>query len=70
MNPWVTRSWAFVLSRMAMARRDDRGAGTVEYAVCVLAGAAFAAVLYVIVNSDAVSAQLSELLTSALEMDV
>lgn len=44
----------------------DRGMTTAEYAVGTLAAVAFAAVLYKVVRSDAVSSMLSELIRSAL----
>ena len=44
----------------------DRGMTTAEYAVGTLAAVAFAAVLYKVVRSDAVSSLLSGLIQSAL----
>lgn len=44
----------------------DRGMTTAEYAVGTVAAVAFAAVLYKIVRSDAVSSALSAIITSAL----
>lgn len=52
----------------AKAMRDalDHGMTTAEYAVGTIAAVAFAAVLYKIVRSDAVSSALSSIVTSAL----
>jgi hypothetical protein len=44
----------------------DRGMTTAEYAVGTIAAVAFAAVLYKIVQSDAVSSALTSIVTSAL----
>jgi hypothetical protein len=44
----------------------DRGMSTAEYAVGTVAAVAFAVVLYKIVRSDAVSAALTSIVTSAL----
>lgn len=44
----------------------DRGMTTAEYAVGTLAAVAFAAVLYKVVRSDAVTSLLSGLIQSAL----
>jgi hypothetical protein len=44
----------------------DLGMTTAEYAVGTVAAVAFAAVLYKIVRSDAVSSALSSIVTSAL----
>ncbi|MDT4918530.1 MAG: hypothetical protein QOH89_3230 [Pseudonocardiales bacterium] len=44
----------------------DAGMSTAEYAVGTVAAVAFAAVLYKIVRSDAVSAALTSIVTSAL----
>lgn len=49
----------------AMLRGED-GMSTAEYAVGTLAAAALAAVLYVIVTSDAVSTALTGLIQRAL----
>lgn len=47
-------------------RDNDAGMSTAEYAVGTIAAVAFAAVLYKIVRSDAVSSALSAIVTSAL----
>lgn len=56
------------ISRRAKAirRRIERGMTTAEYAVGTVAAVAFAAVLYKIVRSDAVSSALTSIVTSAL----
>jgi hypothetical protein len=46
--------------------RADAGMSTAEYAVGTVAAVAFAAVLYKIVRSPAVSSALSSIITSAL----
>ena len=48
------------------ATADDLGMTTAEYAVGTVAAVAFAAVLYKIVRSPAVSSALSSIITSAL----
>lgn len=50
----------------AIRRRIERGMTTAEYAVGTVAAVAFAAVLYKIVRSDAVSSALTSIVTSAL----
>jgi hypothetical protein len=50
----------------AIRRAIDQGMTTAEYAVGTIAAVAFAAVLYKIVQSDAVSSALSSIVTSAL----
>ncbi|HJQ44434.1 MAG TPA: DUF4244 domain-containing protein [Jatrophihabitantaceae bacterium] len=47
-------------------RRTDAGMTTAEYAVGTVAAVAFAAVLYKVVRSDAVSSALSSIIESAL----
>lgn len=53
-------------SRFRLMLRSERGMSTAEYAVGTLAAAALAAVLYVIVTSDAVSTALTALIQRAL----
>ncbi|MDT4920889.1 MAG: hypothetical protein QOI15_1791 [Pseudonocardiales bacterium] len=57
-----------LLSRFLRRVRSaaDAGMSTAEYAVGTVAAVAFAAVLYKIVRSDAVSAALTSIVTSAL----
>ncbi|HZY74809.1 MAG TPA: DUF4244 domain-containing protein [Jatrophihabitantaceae bacterium] len=50
----------------AIRSRIELGMTTAEYAVGTIAAVAFAAVLYKIVQSDAVSSALSSIVTSAL----
>lgn len=49
-------------------RRDERGTTTAEYAIGTLAACAFAAVLYKILTSGAVSAALGGIVHRALGM--
>ncbi|BAU94693.1 hypothetical protein N24_0431 [Corynebacterium suranareeae] len=49
----------------AVLRQDD-GLTTVEYALGTLAAAALAAVLYMVVNSDAVSSAFESIIEDAL----
>ncbi|MDS1270018.1 DUF4244 domain-containing protein [Lipingzhangella sp. LS1_29] len=44
----------------------DRGMSTVEYALCTLAAAAFAVVLYAVLTSDEVRQVLLDMVTGAL----
>ena len=46
--------------------RSDRGMSTVEYAIGTIAAAAFAAILYAVVNSDTVREGLNALIGRAL----
>lgn len=46
--------------------RDERGMSTVEYALGTVAAAAFGALLYTIVTSDAVEQALTGIFTKAL----
>lgn len=48
--------------------RDDDGMATVEYAIATLAAAALAAVLYLVVSSDAVVSGLTGLIERALSV--
>jgi hypothetical protein len=52
--------------RKILKGRGEAGMTTAEYAVGTLAAVAFAAVLLVIVRSDAVRAALTGIITSAL----
>lgn len=56
---WITRRFS---------RRGDAGMTTAEYAVGTLAACGFAALLYKVVTSSAVSHALSHLVTSALNV--
>ncbi|WP_394360032.1 DUF4244 domain-containing protein [Amycolatopsis sp. SB7-3] len=48
--------------------REDDGMTTVEYAIGTLAAAGLAALLYLVVTSDAVSAGLTALIERALSV--
>lgn len=64
---------ANVLSRStARLRRmgNDAGMSTAEYAVGTVAAVAFAAVLFKVVHSAAVSSALSHIVTSALNVSL
>ncbi|WP_370147725.1 DUF4244 domain-containing protein [Streptacidiphilus sp. EB129] len=52
--------------RLARRRRPDAGMTTAEYAVGTVAACGFAALLYKVVTSGAVSAALSGLISRAL----
>jgi hypothetical protein len=68
------RAWLVdmnILKRIAQQAKRiriavDRGMTTAEYAVGTVAAVAFAAVLYKVVRSPAVSSALSSIVTSAL----
>ncbi len=47
----------------------DAGMSTVEYALCTIAAAAFAAILFAVVNSPAVLDGLTALIDRALNAD-
>lgn len=55
-----------IQTRVRHLLRSDRGMSTAEYAVGTLAAAALAAVLYMIVTSNNVSAMLTGLIQRAL----
>jgi hypothetical protein len=46
--------------------RSDDGMSTVEYALCTIAAAGLAAVLFTVVTSDTVSAGISALIARAM----
>ncbi|RSN37553.1 DUF4244 domain-containing protein [Amycolatopsis sp. WAC 01416] len=48
--------------------RDDDGMATIEYAIATLAAAALAAVLYLVVSSEAVVSGLTGLIERALSV--
>lgn len=50
--------------------KDDAGMTTAEYAVGTVAAVAFAAVLYKVVRSSAVQSALSNIITSALHLNL
>lgn len=60
----VRRAWAAVTWRVRAA--GDAGMSTAEYAVGTIAACGFAAVLYKVVTSGAVSSQMQQLIEKAL----
>lgn len=52
--------------RLSTYAHDDSGLSTIEYAMGTLAAAALAGVLYVVVNSGAVSDAIQGIITDAL----
>ncbi|MBE1576811.1 DUF4244 domain-containing protein [Amycolatopsis roodepoortensis] len=48
--------------------REDDGMATIEYAIATLAAAALAALLYVVIESEAVRAGLTALIERALSV--
>ena len=57
-----------LLRRLRTRLADDTGASTAEYAITVLAACGFAALLVVILKSDAVRSALTGIITSALSL--
>ena len=55
-----------LLTRMWGRLRDDAGMSTAEYAVGTIAAVAFAVVLYKVVSSGEVQAELADIIRSAL----
>ena len=62
----LIKRWTARLRHRFDELASDLGMTTAEYAVGTIAAVAFAAVLYKIVQSDAVSSALSSIVTSAL----
>ena len=62
----LLKRWTAHLRHRFDKLASDLGMTTAEYAVGTIAAVAFAAVLYKIVQSDAVSSALSSIVTSAL----
>ncbi|WP_413230129.1 DUF4244 domain-containing protein [Kitasatospora herbaricolor] len=58
--------WAVIRVRRMPNGRRDSGMSTAEYAVGTLAACAFAAILYKVVTSGAVSGALTDILNRAL----
>nr|WP_225443633.1 DUF4244 domain-containing protein [Lolliginicoccus lacisalsi] len=56
--------------RIRRLARDDEGMSTVEYAIGTVAAAAFAAVLYAVVSSDAVVGALTRIIDQALSTQI
>ncbi|MFB9388102.1 DUF4244 domain-containing protein [Streptomyces coeruleoprunus] len=62
------KKWTFErLARIRAGARRDTGMSTAEYAMGTIAACAFAAVLYKIVTSDAVSSGLESVIGRALD---
>ncbi|WP_241265489.1 DUF4244 domain-containing protein [Streptomyces boncukensis] len=61
----VRRAWC-----VARGRGRDSGMSTAEYAVGTVAACGFAAVLYKIVTSGAVSAEMQQLIERALSVRI
>ncbi|MBK8731274.1 MAG: DUF4244 domain-containing protein [Tetrasphaera sp.] len=58
------------LSRLRHLLKDDGGMTTAEYAVGTVAAVAFAALLLLVVRSDAVRSALTSIITTALSNPV
>lgn len=63
MAEWTKRRWTKARTGM----RRDAGMNTAEYAMGTIAACAFAAVLYKVVTSDAVSSGLRSTIERALD---
>ena len=63
-NP--TTTVALLMARLVALGRDEEGMSTVEYAIGLIAAAAFAGLLFVIVNAPAVMGALTGLVQRAL----
>lgn len=59
-----------VRARLGVAARGDAGMATAEYAMGLVAAVAFAVVLYKVVTSGAVSAELQSIVKRALDAKV
>jgi Flp pilus assembly pilin Flp len=62
----LTRAFALLTARLVALAHDEEGMSTVEYAVGLIAAAAFAGILIVIVNSPAVSGAVTGIIQRAL----
>ncbi len=62
----MTQRLSRLIVRAAQAAASERGMTTAEYAVGTIAAVAFAALLLMVVRSDAVRAALQSIITSAL----
>ncbi|WP_278314351.1 DUF4244 domain-containing protein [Lolliginicoccus levis] len=58
------------VGRLRQLARDDEGMSTVEYAIGTVAAAAFAALLYAVVSSDAVVGALTRIIEQALSTQI
>ena len=65
MNTYIERRKA-MFPRPRYVFLDDHGTATVEYALCLLAAAAFAMILFVVVQSGSVTEGLTALIDRAL----
>ncbi|CAL9300668.1 hypothetical protein SUDANB25_03256 [Streptomyces sp. SudanB25_2051] len=63
MVEWTRRRWTYPRTGL----RRDAGMNTAEYAMGTIAACAFAAVLYKVVTSDAVSSGLRSTIERALD---
>ena len=63
----VVRARLGVVARRVRAARKDAGMATAEYAMGLVAAVAFAVVLYKVVTSGAVSAELQSIVKRALD---
>lgn len=59
-------NWLYIRFGKVRGSAGDAGMATAEYAIGTVAACAFAAILYKVVTSDAVSGALTELLNRAL----
>jgi hypothetical protein len=57
---------ALLMARLMTLARDEEGMSTVEYAIGLIAAAAFAGLLFVIVNAPAVVGALTALVQRSL----
>jgi len=57
---------ALLMARLVALARDDEGMSTVEYAIGLIAAAAFAGLLFVIINAPAVMGALTGLIQRSL----
>lgn len=56
------------LSKVVAAHRDERGMATAEYAIVMLAAAAFAGLLMLVLRSDTVREALTSIVQQALSI--
>ncbi|MBV7282434.1 hypothetical protein CCICO_10950 [Corynebacterium ciconiae DSM 44920] len=55
-----------IQARLAQLHREEEGMSTIEYAMGSLAAAALAGVLFLVINSGAVSDAIESIITDAL----
>ncbi|MFJ8061831.1 DUF4244 domain-containing protein [Streptomyces sp. NPDC096142] len=70
MQAVAVRGVRAVRERWGAAARKDAGMATAEYAMGLVAAVAFAVVLYKVVTSGAVSAELQNIVKRALDAQV